>query len=53
MIPDEMIKQLYLTKEFMMIPCCFQALFFDALEYVLEKFNFKIVREEYAANDKS
>lgn len=46
MIPDEVIKQLYLSKEFMIIPCCFQSLFFDALEHVLEKFNYKIVKGE-------
>lgn len=53
MIPDEFIKQLYLSEEFLCIPCGFQALFFDAVEHVLEKTDFRIVKggKNNAAND--
>lgn len=45
-MPDEIIKNLYLTHEFAVTPCVFQSMFLDALEDVLEKTHYKIVKED-------
>lgn len=45
-MPDEVIKHLYLTKEFAVTPCIFQSMFLDAMEKVLEQTHYKMVKEE-------
>lgn len=48
MIPDEVMRELYLSDEFIRIPCVFQSMFIDALEKSLAKTKTTIVEVENA-----
>ena len=43
MIPDKVMKEIFMTKEFLAMPCIFQTLALDAFECALEKADSKIV----------
>ena len=45
MLPDEVVKNLYLDIQFNTIPCFYQAMFFEAIENVLKRLDYKIVKE--------
>ena len=46
MIPDEVLKELYLSNEFLRMPCVFQAMALDAFNKSLVKTNMKIVEDK-------
>lgn len=46
MIPDRVMKEIYMNHDFMVIPCWFQSLALDAFEDALKKTKTKIVEVE-------
>ena len=51
MIPEKILQQMYLSDEFLQMPCCYQSLALEAFEKALLSTGSIIVEGNYATND--